>query len=302
MRNFQRDGHAQMQAPKGRVSYEPNALSGDWPREDPKAGFRSFAEHVEGDKLRVRPESFADHYSQARQFFISQTKPEQDHIIAALTFELSKVETPAVVVRMLGQLANIGEDIAPRIAAGLGHTARIEPAPTTVKVRTDLKPSPMLSKAKPTFEGRTVGVLVSEGVDIATLAALRSAVGQAGGLVKVVAAKVGGVTGSDGKPVKADMQLAGGPSVLFDAVALLLSEAGAAALLHEAAANAFVRDAYAHCKVIGHTAGAAKMLARAGVADGKGVMPLNTAEAKPFVGVAKLGRVWTREGEVQAVF
>ncbi len=305
MHNFQRDGHMQMQVPKGRVAYEPNSLAGDWPREDAKAGFRSFPAPVEGDKLRVRPDSFADHFSQARLFFISQTKPEQDHIVAALIFELSKVETPAVVVRMLGQLANIGEGIADRIATGLGHTWPVEPMAPAVPARTDLPPSPMLSmlsKAKPSFEGRTLGVLVSEGVDADALSSLRGAVGQAGGLMKVVALKVGGVTAGDGTRVKADMQLAGAPSVLFDAVALVVSDSGAAALLRDAAVGSFVRDAYAHCKVIGHTPGAARVLSQAGVADGAGVVSLDAGTARPFVEEAKRGRVWSRESATHSVF
>ena len=42
----------------------------------------------------------------------------------------------------------------------------------------------------------------------------------------------------------------GGPSVLFDAVALILSEEGAERLTGEAAARDFVADAFAHCKFI----------------------------------------------------
>lgn len=198
-------------------------------------------------------------------------KPEQDHIVAAITFELSKVETPAVVARVLGQLANIGEGLAERVAAGLGWGKPVAPVMPAVPVRKDLPPSPMLSilaKAVPTLEGRTVGALVSDGVDNGTLAALRQAVAGADGVLKVVALKVGGVTGSDGAPVKADMQLAGASSVLFDAVALMVAEAGSDTLLRDAAAVDFARNAYAHCKVIGHTAGAAKLLVRAGVDGG----------------------------------
>jgi len=209
MQNFQRDGHMSMQVPRGRVAYEPNSLAGAWPRESVQAGYASFREQVTGDKLRVRADSFADHLSQARQFYVSQTKPEQDHIIAALTFELSKVETPAVVARMLGQLANIGEGIAKRVAAGLGRTEPVERVAPAVPVRTDLPPSPMLSilaKAKPTLEGRTVGVLVSEGLDAAVLAVLRQAVAGAGGVLKVVAFKVGGVTAGNGTPIRADIK------------------------------------------------------------------------------------------------
>ncbi len=303
MQNFQRDGHMSMQVPQGRVAYEPNSLPGAWPRESPQAGYTSFPERVQGDKLRVRSKSFADHFSQARQFYVSQTGPEQDHIVAAITFELSKVETPSVVARVLGQLANIGEGIAGRVATGLGHRAPVEPVAPAVPARTDLPPSPMLSilaKAKPTLEGRTVGVLVSKGIDAPALAALRQAVAGACGVVKVVALKVGGVTAADGAPVTADMQLAGAPSVLFDAVALLVSEAGVDGLLRDAATIDFVQNAYNHCKVIGHTAGAAKLLARAGVpATGEpGVVALG--DDGPFVAAAKTGRVWDREAKVRA--
>ncbi len=103
--NNQRDGHMQMQVPKGRVNYEPNSLAPAGPRETPTRGFASFPAKKTGNKLRVRPESFADHYSQARLFFASQTPPEQDHIVAALLFELSKVQTPAIRERVVSHPA-----------------------------------------------------------------------------------------------------------------------------------------------------------------------------------------------------
>ena len=88
------------------------------PRESPERGFRSFPEPMEGAKQRVRSETFADHYSQARQFFISQTEIEQSHIAAALTFELSKVETPAIRERMVSHLLNIDDELANKVAQG----------------------------------------------------------------------------------------------------------------------------------------------------------------------------------------
>ena len=134
--------------------------------------------------MRVRADSFADHYSQARQFFDSQTGPERDHIVAAITFDLSKVETKEVRGRVLGQVANIDPKIAQRIAEGLGYRDPIKVAVTTKPVRTDLKTSPALSilaKAKPTLVGRTIRCLVSEGVDMAVVHSLCAAVKKAGG-------------------------------------------------------------------------------------------------------------------------
>jgi len=153
--HLQRDGHMQMSLQPGRVNYSPSSLEDDTPRQNPRDGLVSFAETMEGDKLRIRSESFADHFSQARQFFYSQTEPEQNHIVAAFVFELSKVETPRVRERMVGQLANVDPEIAQRVANGLGLQGKISPVPTTVKVRPDLKGSPALSilaKAKKTLE------------------------------------------------------------------------------------------------------------------------------------------------------
>src|SRR6185312_5457716 len=197
--------------PKGRAAYEPNSLNPVGPREDPKRGFRSFAAHDEGDKLRVRPESFADHYSQARQFFMSQTEPEQNHIVAALTFELSKVETKAIRLRMLGQLANVDPNLASRVAAGLGHQGAIPPMPAAKPTRTDLPPSPPLSilaKAKPTLKGRLIGCLVSDSADTALVTALSDEVKKAGAKMKIVAPRLGGVSSRNGAAIEADFQLA----------------------------------------------------------------------------------------------
>jgi catalase len=108
--NQQRDGHMQMEQPEARVSYEPNSLSKNSPRESPVKGFRSVAVEEPGEKGRVRSESFADHYSQARQFYLGQTMYEQAHIASALVFELSKVDHLHVREAMVGHLRHIEED------------------------------------------------------------------------------------------------------------------------------------------------------------------------------------------------
>ncbi|MET1111654.1 MAG: catalase, partial [Allosphingosinicella sp.] len=119
--NFQQDGHMAMTNPKGRVNYEPNSWGADGgPRENPELGFTSFPAEEGGPKRRLRAASFADHYSQARQFFISQSLIEQRHIGDAITFELSKVERPAIRERVLSHLINIDKDLAQSVADGLG--------------------------------------------------------------------------------------------------------------------------------------------------------------------------------------
>lgn len=301
--NFQRDGHMQMSLQPGRVSYSPSSLEGNTPRADAKTGFTSFAAREEGNKLRVRPKSFADHFSQARQFFYSLTETEQNHVIAAFTFELSKVETKAVRTRMLSQLANVDAKLAQGVALGLGHQDAVPSAPTTTKARTDLKPSPALSilaKAKPTLKGRSIGCLIADGTDSALIATLRSAAAKAGATMKVIAPKVEGIKGADGKMIPVDMQLAGGPSVLFDAVIIAVTAQGAQQLEKQAAAAGFIQDAFSHLKVIGHTAAAQSLLQRNNVAPDAGVVAIGgAAPADAFFAAAARGRIWDREAKVR---
>lgn len=302
--HFQQDGHMAMRNPVGRVNYQPNSF-GEGPRESPERGFRSFADVEEGPKTRLRPESFADHYSQAGQFFRSQTAPEQRHIAMALTFELSKVETPAIRERMVAHLLNIDEGLATTVADKLGMKPLPKPADAAVSPRDDLPDSPALSiiaNGPESFAGRKVGVLVSAGADAEIFAQLQTAMEAEGATMEVVAPRIGGVEADDGTFIPAKHMIDGGPSVLFDAVVLLLSEEGGEHLAKEAAARDFVADAFAHLKFIAFTAGAAPLLRKAGVepdAD-EGMISLeNEASVEAFIEACRDLRLWAREGAVK---
>jgi catalase len=302
--HFQQDGHMAMRNPVGRVNYQPNSF-GEGPRESPERGFRSFAVAEEGQKVRLRAESFADHYSQARQFFNSQTAPEQRHIAMALTFELSKVETVAIRERMVAHLLNIDEGLAETVADKLGMKELPKPADAAVAPRDDLEPSPALSiieNGPESFAGRKVGVLVSPGADASLLKKLQAAIEKEGAGIEVVAPKVGGVEAADGTWIAAKHMIDGGPSVLFDAVALLLSEEGAERLTGEAAARDFVADAFAHCKFIAFTPGSIPLLQRAGVdpEGDEGLIDLDDPKAvAKFIESCRKLRLWSREMAVK---
>ena len=301
--HMQRDGHMQMSLQKGRVNYSPSSLEANTPRQDPRLGLVSFAEEMEGPKVRLRSETFADHFSQARQFFNSQTEPEQNHIVSAFIFELSKVETKAVRERMLGNLANVDPKIAERVANGLGMPGPIQKGPAAVKVREDLKASPALSilrKAKKSLEGRKIGCLIADGVDAKLVETLRAGAKKHKANFAVVAPRVGGAKGSDGKMIEADFQLAGGASVLFDAVFVAIPEEQSEKLAEEAAAVAWVHDAYAHCKVIGATKEAEALLQAAGAKPDEGVLMGGKVDA--FFEAAANGRLWAREPKVRTVY
>ena len=302
--NMQRDGQMQMAVPKGRANYEPNSLSDageeGGPREDPKGGFRSFAEPVEGTKVRLRAETFADHYSQARLFFRSQTAAEQAHLASAIVFELSKLSLDHVRDRVLGNLQNVDTALAQRVADGLG--VDLPKANAAASAPYDMEDSPALrivGKYPDTLKGRAVGILVSDGADGAVIDAIKAAAEGAGATVKIVAPKIGGVKLKGGKRLKADGQLAGTPSVMFDAVAIVLSEAGCAELLKEGAAIDFAKDAFGHLKAIGFTPEAQPLLDKAGVEADAGVIDVSS-DAKPWLAPAAT-RQWDREPKVRTL-
>ncbi|MGO4175587.1 catalase [Bosea sp. TAF32] len=300
--NLQRDGQMQTQVFSGRANYEPNSLAeageAGGPREDPAGGFRSARVPLAGDKVRLRSESFADHYSHARLFYRSQTEIEQAHLASALVFELSKVTLDHVRNRILANLGNVDEELAQRVAVGL-NVELPQPSKPAIMPQ-DMEPSPALrivGKYPETLKGRVVGILVSEGADEAMVGVIRSAVEADGGTIKIVAPKIGGVTVKGGGKLKADCQLAGSPSVIFDAVALVLSEEGCEVLLNESAAVDFVTNAFVHLKAIGFTSAAKPLLDKAGVTADAGVVDL-AARDGDFVAVART-RQWDREPKVR---
>jgi catalase len=298
--NHQRDGHMQMARPKGQLASEPATLDADSPRETPMAGFRSARAVEQGDKGRIRPESFADHYTQARLFYRSQTEYEQAHIASALVFELSKVERPAVREAMVAHLGNIDRELARRVADGLGLKGAAPTVAPTIPAR-DMQPSPALQiigKMKDLLDGRVVGVLVADGSDAKAVTVVRKAVMAAGGKVRIVAPKVSGIALKDGSTLAVDGQLAGTPSVMFDAVAVILSSEGAAKLSNEAAAIDFVRDAFGHLKAIAVDEGGRALLRAANVKPDEGVV--DVSDAKKFIAAAKT-RQWKREASVRTL-
>ena len=300
--HFQQDGHMAMANPKGRANYEPNSFDNGAPRENPETGFRSFAASVEGAKARIRSESFADHYSQARQFYVSQQPIEQKHLGDALVFELSKCVRPDIRARAVSHLRNIDEALAARVAEGL---ALALPAPAVAAQPTrELDPSPSLSilaKGPGNFRGRKMGLMLSDGAPANLVAALIAALEKAGATCEIVAPRIGGVRLDDDRLLPAQQKIDGGPSALYDAVAVLVSAEGAAMLAGDAAAKDFVSDAFAHCKFIAFNADAETLLdaARLPPERGEGFAKVSTAKDMTAF-VAKCGelRFWPREANV----
>ena len=228
VRHFQQDGHMAMSNPKGRANYEPNSWGEEGgPRENPETGFTSYEEHIEGTKIRQRSETFADHYSQARQFYISQTAIEQDHMASALTFELSKVKHDHIRKKMVGHLRNIDDQLAQKVSDGIGFETLPDKVPPAREPITDLPASDALSIMKngpDSFKGRKLGIYIAEGTDKSLVDALRKAAKEAGAMCEIIAPYVAGAKSSDGSLIAADQKIDGGPSVVYDAVAIIMPE------------------------------------------------------------------------------
>jgi catalase len=193
---------------------------------------------------------------------------------------------------------NIHPALAATVANGLGMTETPTPAKAAKPTRNDLPVSDALSiinRGPTTFEGRKLGILLTDGADAGLFAALVKAASKAGAVVEAVTPKIAGAVLSDGTLAPGKQKLDGGPSVLFDAVALLLSEAGAALLAKDGPARDFVADAFSHCKFIGYTAAAEAMLAKAGDPDGGCVALATAKDAASFVEACGQLRYWPRE-------
>jgi catalase len=304
--HFQQDGHMAMINPKGRANYEPNSWGPEagGPREDPQRGYKFFAQETSGPKIAVRSETFSDHYSQARQFYISQEPIEQKHLGDALVFELSKVERPDIRERMVSHLRNIDAGLAGNVAKGLG--IRLPAAMKALRTPVELPASDELSILRhgpDRFEGRKLGILVSDGASSALVVSLQAAILEAGGMTEIIAPTIAGATLDDDTLLSAQQKIDGGPSVLYDAVAIVVSEAGAARLQKDAPTRDFISDAFAHCKFIGYAPEAMPLLEKAGIADAldEGCVVLEDEGAvESFTEMLGQLRLWSREVRVDA--
>jgi catalase len=175
-------------------------------------------------------------------------------------------------------------------------------APVAAVAVQDLAPSPalqLIGKMKDTLVGRVIGILIADDSDATSIDEVKKAVLAEAAKVKLIAAKIGDVTLADGSLLKIDGQLAGTPSVLFDAVVILLSEKAAGLLGKEAAAIDFVRDAFGHLKAIGIDKGGELLLKIAGITQDAGVFAVSDF-LEHFIAAAKT-RQWDREAKIRTL-
>ncbi len=271
VRNNQRDGLHRLAVPRGRVAYEPNSLGGGCPFQAGGAGFVSFPQPVAGDKLRGKPEKFADHYTQATLFYNSQTAVEQAHIVGGFRFELSKLTVPAIRERMVASLVNVSEHLAAAVAQGLG----IEVPPAMARVlaqpaKPEVTQSPKLSLTALPGDGgvrtRSVAILLADGVDGASILAMQAALHAAGATTHLIASRLGPVRCTQGAPLHASATFENAAPVVFDGLVLPDGAPALAKLGGYVEVMNFISNQYWHGKTILALGASQALLERAGVA------------------------------------
>ncbi|MBL8301906.1 MAG: catalase [Ideonella sp.] len=267
--NNQRDGMHRQAIHRGRVAYEPNSLGGGCPFQAGARGFVSVAEPMHEDKVRGKPEKFADHHSQATLFYRSQSPVERAHLAAAFRFELSRVTVPAIRARVVSLLRNVDEDLAATVADGLG--LELPPAQPVLRAAqaVEVAQSAALSLfARPGdggVRGQRVAVLVAPGADAASLRSVCEALVQAGAAPRFVGLRLGQVQPVDGAPLEVEATVENMPSVLWDAVVLPDGSAAQDALSADPQVLDFVREQHRHGKPMLVLDPGAVLLAAAGL-------------------------------------
>ncbi|HEV7607997.1 MAG TPA: catalase, partial [Steroidobacteraceae bacterium] len=309
--NNQRDGMHRQAIPRGRVAYEPNSLGGGCPFQAGARGFTSFPEPIAEDKVRGKPEKFADHYTQAALFYNSQSPIEKAHIVRAFRFELTKVQVPAIRARVVSQLVNVDAGLAKAVADGLGiEVPDAQPAVRPRNLRPEVKNSPALSlSARPgdgSIRTRAIALLVAPGVDGVSLDAMHRKLSAEGAVPRYVGLRLGTVKTAGGKDIDVEVTLETAPSVLFDAVVIPDGEAGVTALAASGHALEFVKDQFRHCKTILALGAGEKLLAAAGISkapkaggEDPGLLKFANANqaAAPFVAALAKHRHFERQSD-----
>ena len=268
--NHQRDGLHRQAIPRGRVAYEPNSLGGGCPFQAGAAGFVSFPQAAEGDKLRGKPEKFADHYTQATLFYESQTAVEKAHIAGGFRFELSKLTVPAIRERMVSSLVNVSPELAAAVAAGLGMPVpKAMPKVLAHPAQPEVTQSSALSLTALPGDGgirsRSVAILVADGVDGKSTSTVHAALQAAGATVHLIASRLGTVLTTSGARIEATATFENSAPVLFDGVVLPDGAAGVEMLGGFVEVMDFISNQYRHGKTLLALGAAKSLLLKAGV-------------------------------------
>ncbi len=308
--NNQRDAYHRHTINKGRANYEPNSIDGGWPKETPPAssggGFESYPERMDGHKVRVRSESFGDHFSQATLFWNSMSEPEKEHIVGAYTFELGKVERAFIRERQVNEiLANIDLELARRVAENLGLPAPAAGAAAKTPTPQSSPALSLMNKLPGNIKSRKVAILVANGVDGAAVDALKASLKAEGAVAKLIGPSPAPVKTADGKLLKTDAAMDGMPSIAFDGLLVPGGAQSVQAMLQSGEARHYLLEAYKHLKPIAVLGDARQLLSELNLPEDAGLVSGGDGDAKAVFGrfaqALAQHRIWAREAAARQV-
>jgi catalase len=261
-------------------------------------GFTSFPEQIADDKVRGKPEKFADHYSQATLFWNSQAPYEKAHIIRGFRFELTKVQVPAIRERTVSMLRNVSDELAQAVADGLG-IALPRPMPRVIESpRVEVTTSPALSLThRPgdrSIRGRKVAILTAPGVDAGSVTHTQTALSDEGAVVRLLAARLGSVDAADGERIEPDATFETMPSVLFDAVVVPDGDGAARELTSLGQVREFLKEQFRHGKAILMLGSGERVVEEAGVPTNDGPDWALVRDTAAFIEAVARHRNWDR--------
>ncbi|WP_209401481.1 catalase [Pseudozobellia sp. WGM2] len=313
--NNQRDGHMQMDVPKGQTAYFPNSLSGGCPYLSTVAegGFESYQERIDAKKIRTRSDSFSDHFSQPALFYRSLAKWEKEHVISAYSFELGKCTHKYIKERMLWIIAQIDTDLAKKVADNLGmKVPKSIEKPINQAIGADakekdhqpgkkkvyLEESSVLSQANTKFdtiETRQVAFLVGDGFNMKSFDAMKKALEKEKAIVKLVAPHGGTITCDEDMEHEVDASIMTTESVLFDAVYVPGGQKSIDALLKKPKYIKFINEAFSHCKAIAVDGEGEKLIDESALKEYKDDKALFiNGKPKEFISAIAQHRNWDR--------
>ncbi|MEV8638703.1 catalase [Streptosporangium sp. NPDC051023] len=284
VRNNQRDGYHQSAISRGQASYNPNSLGGGYPLPGGEGAYTHYQERVDGNKIRRRSESFADHYGQATLFWNSMAGWERRHIVSAFRFELGKVEHAHIREGVIRNLNNVDHELAVQVAEGIGA----EP-PESAATPNHGRSSPALSQDSDPVRSvatRKIAILAADGVDTAQVESVRDALNGMGATCEVLAALGGTVRGENGERLEVTRPLTTVASVLYDAVLVPGGKRSVQTLTEDGDALHFVSEAFKHGKAVGAVGAGAELLEAVGVEPGSppGVVVETRGDLDGFAG------------------
>lgn len=257
------------------MAYEPNSLNGGCPLQAGAAGFVSFPAPLQEDKVRGKPEKFAEHYTQATLFFESQSTAEKEHIVAAFRFELSKVNVAEIRERMVSSLVNVSVELAGGVAQGLGmELPAAMPRATDSVPQPEVTHSPALSLLALSGEcgirTRQIAILIADGVHKKSLDVLSTALRKEGAVVQWVGPRMGPFVADDGSTMQAGRSMENAPSVLFDALVLPEGSTAVQTLAQCELTQQYIQDPFKHGKPILVLGESSMLFERAGIPQSSG--------------------------------